>query len=127
MKHKSKVLLVLFSLVLLVGSMLPVLTACKTIYTIRIENGTEQILTIYYDVGGTGYFVTLGDVKPDEHIYTPDFNIDFGYCQIDAKNVESEIVFSREYDWWELDDMDWTVVITPPEMGVQRNEQKVWE
>jgi hypothetical protein len=38
-----------------------------------------------------------------------------GYYQINAENEHGEVIFSREYDWWELRDMDWTVVITPPE------------
>jgi len=115
MKHKSKILLVLFSLMLLIGIMLPVLTACDPGHDIIIENGTEETLTIYFDVGPTGYFVTLGNLEPSEHIYASITMMD-GYCQIDARNAEGDLIFSREYDWWELrDDMGWMVVIMPPE------------
>jgi len=114
MKYKSKILLVLFSLMLLIGIMLPLLIACDPGHDIRIENSTEETLTIYFDVGPTGYFVTLGNLEPGEHIYASFAMMD-GYCQIDARNAEGELIFSREYDWWELrDEMDWTVVITPP-------------
>lgn len=114
MKHKSKILLVLFSLVLLIGITLPVLTACDPGYRIQVENRTEQVLNIYYDSGLRGSFVEVGNVKPGEHIFTPPFLIMFGYCQIDARNTEGELIFSKEYFWRELSDMGWTVVITPP-------------
>ena len=101
--------------VLVIGAVLVTLAACiRTVFKTEVVNGTKQVLTIYYDEGITGTFVTLGDVEPGEHIYTPGFCIDDGYCQIDAKNAGGEVVFSREYDWWELSDMDWLVVITPP-------------
>ena len=116
MEPNRKKYLVLVSLALLISVTLPVLNACEPGYEIKVENSTEQVLTIYYDVGRTGYFVTLGDVESGEHIYTPDFWINDGYCQIDAKNMEGELIFSREFTWWEMrDDYKFIVVITPSE------------
>jgi len=115
MKYKSKLSLVLFSMVLLIGIMLPVLTACDPTYEIEIENGAEQVVTIYYDFGRRGHPRSVVDVEPDELINTIDFWIADSYCQIDAENEEGELIFSKEYFWTELRDMDWTVVITPPE------------
>ena len=115
MEPNRKKYLVLVSLALLISVTLPVLNACEPGYEIKVENSTEQVLTIYYDVGRTGYFVTLGDVESGEYIYTPDFWINDGYCQIDAKNMEGELIFSREFTWWEMrDDYKFVVVITPP-------------
>jgi len=116
MMINKKKYLILLGLTLLIMLMLPVLTACEPGYKIKIENSTEQVLTIYYDVGRTGYFVTLGDVEPRAHVYTPDFWINDGYCQIDAKNEHGEVIFSREFTWWELrDNYKFVVAITPPE------------
>jgi len=58
----------------------------------------------------------LGDVEPGKYIYTPYFWITSTYCQIDAKNVEGEVIFSREFTWFDMhDDLGWEVVITLPE------------
>ena len=117
MKLSKKQLLVVCNLVLLICATLPILTACKckTVAEIKIENRTEQVLTIYYDYARRGLPRSLGSVEPGGYIYTPTFTMEDGYCQIDARNAEGEVVFSMEYDWWELRDMDREVVITLPE------------
>jgi hypothetical protein len=38
---------------------------------------------------------------------------DFKYL-IEAKTEDGEVVYSEEFTWQELDDMDWTIVIPPP-------------
>ena len=115
MKLNRKKCLVLLGLVLFISTTLPILTACEPSFKIKIENNTEQALTIYYDVCRTGVLVSLGDLEPGEHIYTPNFWLNDGYYQIDAKTVDSEVIFSKEFSWFELRDMDCEVVITPPE------------
>jgi hypothetical protein len=114
-KKNRKKYLVLLGVTLIIMLTLLAVISCEPVHKIKIENGSEQVLVIYYDVGRTGYLVSLGNVEPNEHIFTPNFWLNDGYYQINAENEHGEVIFSREYDWWELRDMDWTVVITPPE------------
>jgi len=116
MKRRNQILIALFSVIVFTGIMVMVIMSLgEPAYKIKIENGTEQGLTIYYDAGRIGSPRSLGTVEPGEYIYTSYFDMADTYCQIDTKDVEGEVIFSKEYDWWELREMDWEVVITLPE------------
>ena len=82
-----------------------------------INNQTDQTLEIYIEgdrtilpkalPGETTKISTMLinpiDIYPDDHKFL-----------IEAKTEEGEVVYSEEFTWQELDDMDWTIVIPPP-------------
>jgi hypothetical protein len=91
---------------------------CDPAVWIEFNNQTDQILRIYI---GSAY---QDDVSPGQTLRFATMDIwgddsppwgdgDFLYL-IEAKTEGDEVVYSEEFTWQELDDMDWTIVITPP-------------
>ena len=114
MKKNRRKYLILLGLTLLIMLTLLAVTTFSCGFDTKIKNGTEQVLTIYYDSGLRGTLVSLGDVEPGGYV-SRYCDMSDGYCQIDAHNNEGEVIFSREYFWRELREMDCEVVITPSE------------
>jgi hypothetical protein len=110
--------LLLLSAILLIS--LLVSSACMDpCVWIEFNNQTDQTLSIH--IGGSA---SQGDVLPGETLRTCTMSIwgddsppwgdgDFKYL-IEAKTEDGEVVYSEEFTWQELDDMDWTIVIPPP-------------
>jgi hypothetical protein len=81
---------------------------------LTIDNQTDLTLGIFIDE------LPTIDVPPHERerfstiiIHpNPDFSDDHKYL-IEAKTEDGEVVYSEEFTWQELDDMDWTIVIPP--------------
>ena len=81
---------------------------------IRVNNLTDQTLVIFIDE------LQEADIPPGEivaydttliqpkNIYPADKKF-----LIEAKTKEGEVIYSQEFTWQELDDMDWKVVIPP--------------
>jgi hypothetical protein len=111
--------IVIFSVALLLALLLSSSACtCDPGVWIEFNNQTNQILGIYIrgayegDVlsGETLRIITIaiwGDDSP------PWGDGDFKYL-IEAKTEDGEVVYSEEFTWQELDDMDWTIVIPPP-------------
>lgn len=94
-------------------------SACVCIFEpanyFHVDNRTDQTLDFFID----GF--QHGDAPPGEitevitiainpsNVYTADEKF-----LIEAKTKRGEVVYSEEFTWQELDDMDWTVVIPPP-------------
>jgi hypothetical protein len=82
---------------------------------LTIDNRTDITLSIFIDE------LPTIDVPPQEKerfgtiiIHpNPDFSDDHKYL-IEAKTKDGEVVYSEEFTWQELDDMDWKIVITSP-------------
>jgi hypothetical protein len=110
-----KKLLVILVLMILIGAMLPVLTACEPVFKLKVVNGTDQILTIYCDTNRSGHLDRMGDVKPSGQIYLPGLWLAERPYQIIAKNDKGETVYSREFDYDELHDAKFEVVIKTPQ------------
>ena len=80
-----------------------------------VDNQTDQTLVFSIDE------LQHGNLPPGEiteiitivinpsNVYTPDEKF-----LIEAKTSKGEVVYSEEFTWQELDDMDWTIVIPPP-------------
>ena len=108
-----KRLLVILVVMLLIGAMLPVLTACDPGFDVKVVNGTDQVLTIYRALGSNPP-VRQGSIKPGESLKILGLWIISNSYTIIAKNEQGETVYSREFDYDELRDAKFEVVITSP-------------
>ena len=82
---------------------------------IQIDNRTDQTLVIFIDE------LQEVDIPPSEVLrfgtttIWPDPNPPWGtedyLYLIEAKTEKGEVVYSDNFTWQELDDMDWTIVI----------------
>ncbi len=110
--------LVLLSAILLIS--LSASSACGCIVDkfshIWVDNRTDQTL----DISIEGDYFPLTDAPPGEVtefvtsvIDTVDIYPDKKFL-IEAKTKDGEVVYSEEFTWQELDDMDWTIVIPSP-------------
>jgi len=115
MKINEKKLLVTFSFILLIGTVLLGVTACEPCISVKVVNGTDQVLNIYLEEERTGNSVRKGSIKPGEHIDLQCLEEMSWYFTITAKNEQDETVYSREFDYDELqDDYQCKVVIKLP-------------
>ena len=112
MKINIKKLLVILSLALIIGTITPAAIGCEPSFSLKVVNGTDQVLTIYYYVSRSERPVRLGDVEPGEDIKFPHLWVAENPYQVIAKNDRGETVYSREFDYFELqDDYKFKVVI----------------
>ena len=82
--------------------------------SVKVDNQTDQTIGIFIDglhevdvsSGELEEFVTINIYPKD--IYPADKKL-----LIDAKTEQGEVVYSKEFTWQELDDMDWKIVIPP--------------
>ena len=81
---------------------------------IRVNNLTDQTLVIFIDE------LQEADIPPGELEFSttgiwPEPNPPWGtedyQYLIEAKTKKGEVVYSEEFTWQELDDMDWIIVI----------------
>jgi hypothetical protein len=112
--------IVIFSVALLLVLLLSSSACtCDPAVWIEFNNQTDQTLSIFIDGSAS-----QGDVLPGETLRTGTMSIwgspdppwgdgDYKYL-IEAKTKDGEVVYSEEFTWQELDDMDWTIVIPPP-------------
>jgi hypothetical protein len=96
--------------------LLPLLTGCwgDPGTFLKIDNQTDQTLVIFIDN------LHDADVQPEELKEFPTTNIlpeniypDDKKFLIEAKTKQGEVIYSENFTWQELDDMDWTIVIPP--------------
>jgi hypothetical protein len=110
--------IVILSAILLVLLLTPSACTCDPAVWIEFNNQTDQTLGIF--IGGA----YQDDVSPGETLRFATMAIwgspnppwgdgDFKYL-VEAKTEDGEVVYSEEFTWQELDDMDWTIVIPPP-------------
>lgn len=115
MKTNRKRLLVISVLLLLIGAMLLTVLACEPGFNVVVVNGTDQVLTIYLAEGKKESPVRQGKLMPGEHLKTPGLWVITNYYRILAKNDKDETVYSREFDYDELRDAKFEVVIKTPQ------------
>ena len=111
MKYRNKFfMLISLTLVLIMLSL--AVSACVTnFYTLSVHNHTDQTLTIYLGHYPRGYVINIGDIEAGAEIrYETLF---FDKYSIEAKNARGEVVYSDNFTWDELRDIDWKVVIPP--------------
>ncbi len=108
MKYERNKALLLLSFIA-VAALLLTAIACEPAAPIKIKNDTDQILTIFI------YDQRIGDVKPGEEIINKVVTIVHSDYLIEAKDVQGNIVYSKEFSYKELEKTDWKLVIPPLE------------
>ncbi|UCH52015.1 MAG: hypothetical protein JSV54_04565, partial [Chloroflexota bacterium] len=80
----------------------------------QVDNRTDQTLEIFID-NLRQCDAPPGEMSRSGTIDIPPYDIwpDEKYA-IEARTEDGEVVYSQEFTWQELDDMDWTIVIQPP-------------
>ena len=96
---------VLLSLILMLVISL-VTAACELVAPIKIENKTNEVLTVYIEK------YHIGDVKPNDKIKNDLVNYRDWYL-IEMFDTQEDIVYSHKFSAEELEKMDWNVVIPP--------------
>ena len=107
MKSRRNINILLLPMVFLIAILLLLGQACgEPAVPLQIENRADIVLTIY--VQG----VKVGEVEPNNSIKVKNLGAT-GYYLIEAKNSKGEVIYTREFDFNELNDADWKVVILP--------------
>jgi hypothetical protein len=113
MAKRRQILLAILSVISLLFLLMS--SGCDPVKWFRVDNQTDQTVSIYI----TGVYqndVASGEIrrigtlqippKPGLPPHSP--------YLVEAKTKDGKVVYSKEFTWQELDDMDWTIVIPPP-------------
>jgi hypothetical protein len=89
--------------------------ACEPAVRIRIQNQTDQVLSIF--IGGySGIGDSIGNVAPGAEIRSGGVLM-YDPFRIEAKNAQGEVVYSKQFSFEELNrKMNWTVIIKPSDL-----------
>ena len=100
-------------LILVLVTVLVSSSACEPYAPLRVQNQTDQTLSIYVVWLDKSYYV--GDVAPGEEIQNENRNIlQFSSFPIEAKDAQGNVVYSKTYTGLELrQKLHWTIVIPP--------------
>lgn len=113
MKH-SKAKVLSLSLALLFGVIFA--TGCGPGVDIKIENHTDQVLTVHKALGRLGAPGRVGDIAPGDYIQLEDLRLRSTILFF-ARNDRDELVFYQEYSLQDLLDNDFTVIVLPILIG----------
>ena len=110
-------------LFLIFGVFLLSVLSCEPGFELKVENNTDKVLTIYVDVSAMGKPARQGNIEPGEHIYTRGLWLVEEPYEIIAKNKHGDIVYSREFGYFELrDDYDFKVVISELDIDLEKEK-----
>ena len=115
MKYQiNKVPLLIMGLLLVLFVLLPLGVTCELGARLKVENQTDQTLSIFVRFGEIDASYHIGDVAPGAKIKNknPKILISDVYY-IEAKNLQGKVVYSRKFWWEELETIKWKVVIPP--------------
>jgi hypothetical protein len=82
------------------------ISACEYIAPIKVQNNTEETLSIFIDG------VRIGDVAPGEEIKNKTIWIEARWI-IEAKNTHGQIIHKEEITYENMKKKDWKVIISP--------------
>ena len=107
MENQHNINILTLTLVFLFAVLLPLGEACgEPAVPLQIENRTDMVLAVY--VQG----IKAGEVEPNSSIEVKNLGAT-GYYLIEAKTSKAEVIYTRKFDFNELNDADWKVVIPP--------------
>ena len=113
--HLAKSVLKLLIVLFLFGFLWFVTTSCDPTILLRIENHFNRTVTVLVndDLQGSVPATSKETFNTASIPYRPDapWAPTSGKYLIEAKTKQGEDVYSKEFTWQELDDMDWTIVI----------------
>jgi transposase-like protein len=102
---KNSFPLTLCSAIALLILLVPLLS-CDYEYTVKIKNETDQTLTVYIRDK------LQNEVKPGETIKGKLISVYLRHLFV-AKDMQGNILYTREFTKYELGDMHWKIVIRP--------------
>ena len=104
-QEKTNNLLIIISFLLLIFTFFS-FSACEYIAPIKVQNNTEETLSIFIDG------VRIGDVAPGEEIKNKTIWIEARWV-IEAKNSHGQIIHKEEITYENMKKIDWKVIISP--------------
>jgi hypothetical protein len=116
--RSKRLSLILLSAILLISLLASSACIGDPTVGLSVNNQTDQTVKIFIS-GLPQVYVLPREIKKFETMQIwgddspPWGDGDFKYL-IEAKTEDGEVVYSEEFTWQELDDMDWTIVIPPP-------------
>jgi predicted nucleotidyltransferase len=110
--NNRKTLLSIISTILL----LVTLMGCEPSILLRVENQSDSDITVLIngDLIGSVPPATQETFNTMEIPFRPDVPEAPEDYLIEAKTSKGEVVYSEQFTWQELHDMDWMIVIPPP-------------
>ena len=112
----ARALLVLIILIL-GGSLLLSSAGCDPTIRLNLENQSAKTLDVYINQKLLGKVDEMGEKTFSTLLIPYKSNTPWapasGKYLIEAKTLERETVYSKEFTWQELDDMKWKIVISP--------------
>jgi len=106
MKQVLKII-ILFAILIVFGTFSMLIDSCEPSLPLQIENHTNLSLTVYVQN------VEAGNLTPGDIIKVKNISGTLSYILIEAKNVQGDIIFSKNFSTSELYDDGWKVVISP--------------
>jgi len=96
--------------------------SCEPMAPLRVENQTDETLSIYVKWQDEVYYV--GDVAPGEEIKNDNPRIlEFSSFPIEAKDAQGNVVYSRIYTMVEMTEkLHYKVVIPPLQKGLESSD-----
>ncbi len=123
MNKKLRIATLLLSLMLMLTVTLGASFGCiyrgSPLVNLTIENQTEQTLAVILNGG------LVGEVRPGNVVLRNNLDIGMSRYEIEAKNAQGEIVFSRSYvfeDFQKVDDGVYKVVISQLGKGPESSD-----
>jgi hypothetical protein len=110
---KGKILLVILSTLLLIVTLM----GCDPSILLRVENQSDSDITLFINEKAFGKMQAMEQETFNTALipYHPDAPWASEDYLIEAKTSQGDVIYSEKFTWQELHDMDWTIVIPPPE------------
>jgi hypothetical protein len=99
-----RILLMTCSTLLLI-TFLSLSIGCEPFAPIRIQNKTRQLLSIFIND------TQIGDVQPGAEVRNKILLLSAGKYNIEAKDIQGNVVYSKQFTYEEMKKINWKVVI----------------
>jgi hypothetical protein len=100
-------------LILLVVFLVVVTTACEPILTLDFSNQTDHTLTIFIRGYQEEKWFEIDDIEPNENIRRKTIPLIFSSYFIEARDSSDYVLYSKEFTFKEIDELDYKIVIPP--------------
>ena len=104
-QEKINIVLIIISFLLLSFTLFS-FSACERVAPIRVQNNTEETLSIFIDS------VHIGDVAPGEDIKNKTIWITARFV-IEARSSHGQTIYKEEITFENMKKIDWKVIISP--------------
>jgi hypothetical protein len=111
--NNRKTLLAILSAILLIVTLM----GCERTILLHVDNQSDSDITLFINekVSTIVQATEQKTVNTTLIPYHPDAPWASDDYLIEAKTSKDKVIYSERFTWQELHDMDWTIVIPPPE------------